>query len=338
MKLRFLIVLFLFTTGLSVQAQIISGKVLEAETNYPVIYANVFLDGSNIGTITDSTGYFTLNTREHSSLPLIVSAVGYEAVRFEKNYLSDDWIIYLKKKDYELEEIQVLSDNIPEAKKTKYLRIFKREFLGTTKNGSNCEILNEEVLYPFYNEKTKILHVNASEPIQIINHQLGYKIVFLLLTFKQSREGLNYKGYSLFFDLKPEDENETEKINRRRLLTYSGSRMNFIRNLYTGSLLYSDFKLYDVTGDYMEADEILYTTQENRKEICVENTVKVYYDQDSKFSYFVLNDECVEIEKNGYYNPESITWFGYMANYRVGDLMPYNYYPETEKQKDWIAH
>lgn len=331
MGLRFLIMLFLFAAGLSVHAQIISGKVLEAETNNPVIYANVFLDGSNIGTITDSTGFFKLNTREHSSLPLIVSGIGYETLRFRNNYLSDSLIIYLEKKDYELDEIQVHSDNIPDAKKAKYLRIFKREFLGTTKNGSRCEILNEEVIFPYYNEKTKILHVNASKPLEIINHQLGYKIIFLLITLKKSREGMVYKGFSLFFDLKPENEKEKEKIEKRRLLTYSGSRMNFIRKLYSGALLYTDFKLYDVMGDYLEASDILHTAPGNRKEICMENTAKVFYDQDSKFSYFILNEDCVEIEKNGYYNPESITWFGDMASHRVGDLMPFNYYPDSEK-------
>jgi hypothetical protein len=325
--------LFSFAAGFPVHAQIISGKVLEAKTEEPVIYANVFLDGSNIGTITDSTGYFKLNTQGHSSLPLIVSGIGYETLRFGKNYLSDKLIIYLEKKDYELAEIQVKPDNKLRAKN---LRIFRREFLGTTNNGSECEILNEEVLFLYYNEKTKILHVNASEPLEIVNHRLGYKIIFLLMTFKKSREGMIYKGYSLFFDLKPENEKEKKKIDERRLYTYSGSRMNFVRKLYSGALLYTDFKLYDVAGDYLEAGDILQTTPDNRKEICMENTAKVFYDQDSKFSYFILNEECVEIEENGYYPPESITWFGNMASHRVGDLMPFNYYPESEKDKNKI--
>ena len=297
------------------------------ESGEPLIYANVFLDGSFIGTVTDSTGYFELNTRGHSSLPLIVSSIGYETLKISDNYISDNLIIRLQKLEYELDEVTI-SPNTKNRKK--YLRQFRREFLGTTKNASDCEILNEEVLFPFYNEETKVLHVNAIKPIEIINHALGFKIVYLLRSFKKTREGVNYKGFSLFLEQEAKNSVQQRKIQEQRKLAFNYSRINFIRELYSGSLLYSDYKLYDNLGNYMEANDILYTTDDNTKEICMEKSARIYYDQAGTFSYFVLNQECVEIEKNGYYNPDLITWFGDLATHRVGDLMPYNYKPQVE--------
>ena len=35
--------------------------------------------------------------------------------------------------------------------------------------------------------------------------------------------------------------------------------------------MYSDFKLYDVVGEYLEAEDILFVTPEKEKEICMKN-------------------------------------------------------------------
>jgi len=35
--------------------------------------------------------------------------------------------------------------------------------------------------------------------------------------------------------------------------------------------------------------------------------------------------DCIEISKNGYYNPDLIRWQGSMTKKRVGDLLPYDF-------------
>lgn len=132
-------------------AQTYKGKVIEKGSKKPVIYASVFLEGSTIGTITDSTGHFVLDTHEHSSLPLIISCIGYETVRFNNNSISDNFTVSLKKKDFEIGEVEIKAVNRHRAK---YLKIFKRE----------CKILNENDIHLFYNNDTKTLHANASNP------------------------------------------------------------------------------------------------------------------------------------------------------------------------------
>lgn len=357
----FLLFLFLmfnvFAAITSLQAQTCKGRITEAGSDNPVIYANVFLEGSTIGTITDSTGNFVLNTREHSSLPLIVSCIGYETRRFENEYISDNFTISLKKKDVKIGEVEVKADNL---QRKKYLKIFEKEFLGETENGKNCKILNEGDIHPFYNKETRVLHVNALNPIEIINPELGYKIVYLLNSFKKTREGVNFTGYSLFIDLEQKNEQEKKKIEENRLRAFVYSRLHFIRCLYEGPLRYTYFKLADNLGNIVYTDDIISKTGDGKKEICYDKALTLYFEEDGrapymgyskeegkwiwsyatlnasengKFSWFILNEECVKIENYGYYNPESITWYGDLAAYRVGDLLPYNFYVNEEKFK-----
>jgi len=355
MKASFLIVLQALIICLATQAQTCRGRVIEKGSKKPVIYANVFLEGSTIGTITDSTGHFVLNTREHSSLPLIISCIGYETKRFGNSYISDNFSVSLKKKDFEIGEVEIKADNLQLAK---YLRIFKKEFLGETENGKKCEILNEKDLYAFYNKETKILYVSASNPIEIVNPNLGYKIVYLLNSFKKTREGVNFTGYTLFIDMEPKNEREKRKIEENRLSAYVYSRLHFIRCLYTGPLKYTYFKLANNVGDVVFANDIINESDNGKKEICYDKALTLYFEEDGrapylgysneerkwlqsgdvlnasengKFSWFFMNEECVKIENYGYYNPESITWYGDLATYRVGDLLLYNFYVSDKK-------
>lgn len=345
-----LLILLTLLVALYSEAQICKGRVLEEATGKPAIYVNIFLDGSNIGTVSDSTGRFTFDTQGHFSLPLIVSSIGFETMKFNNNYIKDSLIIYLKKKDYELEEVHISAQN--QKFRKKYLKVFEKEFLGDTKNGKQCEIINPNVLHPFFNKETKVLHVNASQPIRIINPNLGYKIIYLLKSFKQSKEGINYSGYSLFIDVEQEKKRQKRKIEANRESAFLYSRMHFIRCLYKGDLKYTCFKLADNLRNVIKTDDVVFKTTNVAKEICYDKVLMLYFEPDArqpymgyskekgkwvwssdvldaretgKYSWFILNEECVQIESYGYYNPESITWYGDISAFRVGDLLPYNY-------------
>jgi len=54
----------------------ITGKVTDAETGEPLIGANVYIDGTNIGTVTDVDGNYSIELPEDAAL-LIISYVGY---------------------------------------------------------------------------------------------------------------------------------------------------------------------------------------------------------------------------------------------------------------------
>ena len=74
----FLFFVFLFT-GLAVFAQktVVTGKVTDAETGDGVPFANVYFDGTTIGTSTDFDGFYKIET-DKATDSLVVSYVSYQ--------------------------------------------------------------------------------------------------------------------------------------------------------------------------------------------------------------------------------------------------------------------
>jgi hypothetical protein len=86
------------------------GRVLSSESKLGIGYANVGIVGKNVGTVTDTHGYFTLpldNIYNDDSLRFFM--IGYEPKALLVNQFKNDSIknIYLKPKIYSLHEVTV---------------------------------------------------------------------------------------------------------------------------------------------------------------------------------------------------------------------------------------
>ena len=96
------------------QAYSISGIVLDSKIKKPIYNANIYIDNSGLGTITDEEGYFILNLNNQSvnSIVLKIEVIGYSDVSIPLS-LSKPKIdlgkIYLKNASLELESIHVHS-------------------------------------------------------------------------------------------------------------------------------------------------------------------------------------------------------------------------------------
>ncbi len=111
MKQSFFILLILLISQLTF-GQTIKGQVIDADTKIPLIGANISIDGTTLGVVTDSEGYFFIKTKE---VPLIISAsyVGYEVktltiVSFTQLKIS------LNKKINSLEELIITDQSVIE--------------------------------------------------------------------------------------------------------------------------------------------------------------------------------------------------------------------------------
>lgn len=81
--MRTFILIIIAALGIECQAQYsLSGKVEDRKGN-PVMYANIYLEGSYDGTISDSTGAFLLQTKLSGKQLLVVSFIGYEKLTLE---------------------------------------------------------------------------------------------------------------------------------------------------------------------------------------------------------------------------------------------------------------
>ena len=257
MNKNLLLLVIIFLLPNITLAQFVKGTVLDAVSEKPLQNANVFIEGTLVGTSTDKSGNFKLNIKGNVSNPVIISYIGYETKIFPVTYFELNQIVRMTYKTKEIDEINVLSTSGPWSR-NKMLRVFKEEFLGTTDNARSCKILNEDDIYLFYNENTDILHARSMKPLIIINKMLGYRIIYLLETFQKSKAGIKFIGYNVFEEIEPNLKSLKKRINEQREKTYLGSIMHFMRYLYDYDIHKND-TIFDIT---MSATNYYYISED----------------------------------------------------------------------------
>jgi outer membrane receptor protein involved in Fe transport len=116
-------VVFLFySLSLSSQTKI-RGEVLDANTKEPLIGANIIIEGSSDGNITDFDGQFQVTTNEVFPLTLIVSYLGYES----RSIVVDDSrrrvVIKLIEESVKMEVVEVRAQRLSEKARTSPLTV-----------------------------------------------------------------------------------------------------------------------------------------------------------------------------------------------------------------------
>jgi hypothetical protein len=140
----FLFILSGFFAGLSAQTLTLKGTVLDAATREPIVNANVYLDATTIGTVTDTLGMFSISLSKPVYTALIVRYIGYKKLILDP-YENLPEILLMEEKDYSLKEVVVAGESkrgtFTEKQK---MKAFKEQILGKTKVGYSCKILNEK--------------------------------------------------------------------------------------------------------------------------------------------------------------------------------------------------
>jgi hypothetical protein len=112
--MKILITLCVLLTGFYCNADdiVISGKVIDSDTEKPLSYAHILLENSHLGTVTNEDGFFVLFVPERNlDQQLVVTHVGYESLKVSFKEITDDYIFKLVAKDTELKEIVISSIN-----------------------------------------------------------------------------------------------------------------------------------------------------------------------------------------------------------------------------------
>jgi len=243
---RALLFLLVFIPFFSISQVKITGTVLNMTDTKPVASASVFLDGTTTGNETANDGTFILNNVKPGKYDLIVSILGYET------YLQS---ILVGKQDINLAPINLISTAIqlqavkikPNNKWYRLYKIFKEEFLGTSKYALQSKILNPDSLDLNYDTKTRQLTARSRGFLIIENKALGYRINYLLVRFvKDSRQKqLLYKGFTKFEDIKGSPAERLE-WKKNRLDCYNGSSMHFLRAVIKDKVAAEGFEVYKV--------------------------------------------------------------------------------------------
>ncbi|QKJ30398.1 carboxypeptidase-like regulatory domain-containing protein [Mucilaginibacter mali] len=328
-------------------AQTIKGKVTDAETGKPIAGASVYLNGTFVGTVTDTLGVFMLTTNK-TTIPLVVSYVGYTTHQIS-NYAGVDLQIMMTRKPTELDEVTVTADAMSRANK---MRIFLTEFLGAS---TDCYIENPGDVWLHYSKNTEELTGGADKPLIIHNKKLGYKITYYLSSFRHVPTQTAYEGNYIF----AEDTAGLKRSAMKQLLkdrdeAYYGSRMHFIRALWADQLAKNTFDIYHpmpkaggaAAGDKPGISQLSYNDLvavksnaifHDQKFIVLKDEVSVNYQRSRdvrELSYLQLaaNSAGAMIDADGNYG-EGIEWRGDMGHSRVNKLLPFEFQPVVKRDK-----
>ncbi len=323
------LILFLFFINIHTLAysQVIKGRIFDKQTNEVVMFATVYFNGTFVGTCSNEQGRFELDISKNKSMPLTISAVGYYSTTLNNFSPKEISNIYLMPKLFDLKEVEV-SDKSLVRKRKANLKLFKDEFLGTTTNANQCEIINENDISFDYQADIDTLKAFASKPIIIHNQALGYKITYYLDKFEyyKKSESVYFYGNIIFNEDIISDETQKEYYERKRSFAYQGSRMHFFRMLWTDNLKKTEFIIKNSQRTVLKYKNIVVQEANDIKFLSYEKYIEIGFN--TSLSYIIFRKRQVYFDKNGYFDPSGIIWKGEMGNQRIADWLPYEYYIE----------
>jgi hypothetical protein len=351
----------------------ITGLVLNKETNDPIPLVEVFISGSTYGSITDEEGKFELET-SYFPCQLIASHISYAPF----NKLVDaesrtDITIRLIPYQYELKEITVESMS----RRKDNMELFKRGFLGWDYIASTCTILNDSVLS--FSWDSLVFSVSAYQPVLLDNPKLGYRVKIILKNFKLIYKPEDYKRIHKGRKIKPDvtdaiyhiacnffyspypsgTRREQERIEKTRRKVFYGSKMHFLRALYSGQLKVHGYKIYPGIKsvsinnsrilDSRSGIKILFLDQEGYPEKLMiypeqpmvisfykDNTGKpvdlnrdsgIYLDPQQSMVKFA-GKKCT-VRYNGSTLDYSLVFSGHMGDQRISNMLPDDFMPDN---------
>lgn len=330
------------------------GKVIDGTTGQPLIGASVYCDNTTHGTITNNEGLFFLRL-SNGGYDLVITYTGYSKAthRLSNNApLADTLVIELNKEEKSLTEVAVVASNeVPDGLE-KYGQFFMDRFIGTTPNAALCRIENPEVLHFFYSKKRNRLKVTAHEDLIISNYALGYTVRYQLDSFSYDYNAAIslYTGSPFFIEM---DSTEEMKAlwKKNRALTYTGSRLHFMRALYDNMVMEEGFIVEKLETDSQDIISTIITDIANEEDYVADSAdvtinwsgryrisyrhapphpsflTELNLPPDMKFQVTVI--DCPNgfvIEENGYfYEQHDVVNTGYWAWKKLAELLPYDY-------------
>ena len=224
-----LTLVLLLTVSLFSQTRI-DGRIVDKSTSEPLVGVNVFFSKTTWGATTDDNGFYTLTNIPAGQYELVVSMIGYEVEREQMIIKSDERFTL----NFRLQSRAILMSEINVTAKTdrvwkKSYDRFRRSFLGTSKNGESCLILNEFVLT--FDDNGQYFKAKASQPIRIENPELGYRITYILDDFEIDGTEVRYAGDHYYESMSSKSKRQLKKWEKNRKKAYNGSLRHLLKTL-----------------------------------------------------------------------------------------------------------
>lgn len=284
----------------------IFGKITDKETKQAVDFASIYINGSTMGTISDSLGNFMLRNVKFPCT-VVISHLAYHLKSYNlKDSVDSPLSLTVNPRKITIDEVNVSDKNMREAN----LSIFRNQFLGTDVWGRYANIENEDVIqfkkeykteqsviynkilpnFIKYNAKDlewsedstlityktgQVLYATSSQPLKINLPLLGYTLFFDLLEFSfqyQSdlkSELITTLGYFYFRQQIQDSKRDSIRVQKNRSKDYYNSAQHFCRSLYEKKLAQNGYLIY---GSFKDEK----TGNIRFKEVDLESCVEVH--------------------------------------------------------------
>jgi hypothetical protein len=230
------------------QKYALTGSVVEKGST-AIPGASVFIEGTTMGTQADANGLYTLKNIPAGRYRLVASLVGYlpKMILIDVPGKSSNWNFSLEEDNKTLDEVRVVGSQ--DKTWEKQFRAFERGFIGESYDRKEVYITNREVVD--FTENKEVFAAVASQPLQIINKSLGYKITYFMYNFERTNSLTSFKGLASFQELVPEDARQERRWNRNRVEAYEGSIKHFLKSLVDNRLEEEGFNAFLLKPEYL---------------------------------------------------------------------------------------
>jgi hypothetical protein len=331
---KIILIYLFFSFSIAAYNQIITGIIRDQSTGDIIPMASAYFSGTFVGTSSGQDGSFRLDISKNGSMPLTISAIGYNTITLDLTGSSEEkpLLINLVPKVFELKEVIIDGKSNARERKSNLI-LFRKAFLGTTPYAKKCEIINENDITFVYDAETDTLKAFSVKPIIISNMALGYNLTFFLDAFALHKKNSTFyfKGSILFNENLAVSKTKERLYNSRRKEAYLGSRMHFFRALWENKLESATFTIQDINDNLLKYDDIVFPKDSLTKSLKCPKDLKICYCAQTNLgiifypSLIIFNGKEVLFEKNGYIDPVGIGWAGMMGKQRIADWLPYEY-------------
>ena len=236
-----------FFTSLQAQTGQVSGKILDAKTLESLPFANVFINNTTIGVAADMQGNYVLKNIPPGAQEIVYSYVGYSSFQTRMVIQDGDHV----KNVIKLAQDEKLLDNVEvtgtrDKKWEKQMVRFRKIFIGADKVAEGCKVLNPWAIEFADDDDLQdgSFVATASQPIEIENFGLGYKVYFYLQSFRANAKFYSILGNYRFEEMQTPDAKLALRWTQNRLETYNGSSRHLFKSIIEGKVKEEGFLLY----------------------------------------------------------------------------------------------
>lgn len=234
---------------------LLSGTVVDAETEAPLPGVNVFVAGTTLGAATDEDGVFRIRVPAQHQFEVVASMLGYqvETRALQAAALPPDGLLFrLQAVAFALEGVEVVAER-PRAWQQNVDR-FTALLFSTTAYGKRCTLLNPDALALEYDDATDVLRATAREPLIVDNEALGYRITIHAPLLIGKVGQVRWGGKIQFSPLEAPNARTRRRWRRNRRRAYEGSERHFLAALVAGRVADEGFNAY-----FVDRPGVIYT-------------------------------------------------------------------------------